>query len=184
MQPRHPRRTLRYAIGALLLAAPVLTSCGFDYATDRVNDITAGYTTRDADVDVINSLIVAGHPDSGTLIGMLVNNDQDEDAELTSVTSGPDDTEADFEPLTVPAREGAQLQDAGIRIEGTFAAGTVYDVTLTFVKDDGDEIEVELAVPVVTECGQYEGYDDAPGAGRASGEAYSCETEEAPEQSH
>ena len=182
MQPRHPRRTLRYALGALLLAAPVLTSCGFDYATDRVNEITAGHTNRETDVDVLNSLIVAGQPDSGTLIGMLVNNDRDEEAELTSVTSGPDDAEAEFEPLTVPAGGSAQLQDAGIRIEGTFAAGRVHDVTLTF--EGGEVIEVELAVPVVTECGQYDGYDDAPGAGRASGEAYSCETEEAPEQSH
>ncbi len=184
MHPRHPRRTLRYAIGALLLAAPVLTSCGFDYATDRVNDITAGHTNRDTDVDVLNALIVAGQPGSGTLIGMLVNNNDgaDDDIELTSVTSGPDDTEAQFEPLTVPAGGSAQLQDAGIRIEGTFEAGNVYDVTLTF--GDGGEVEVELPVPVVTECGQYEGFDDARGAGRASGEAYSCETEDAPEQSH
>lgn len=181
MQPRHPRRTLRFAIGALLLAAPVLSSCGFDYATDRVNDITAGHTNRDASVDVLNALVVAGHPDSGTLVGMLVNNgvEDDEDTELTSVTSGPDGTEAEFEPLAVPAGGSAQLQEAGIRIEGTFEAGGVYDVTLTFANGD----EVELAVPVVTECGHYEGYDDAPG-GDAEGEAYSCETGEAPESSH
>ena len=94
---------------------------------------------------------------------------------LTGVTSGTDETEADLEPVTVPAGGSAQLHDAGIRIEGTFEAGEVYDVTLTF--DNGDV--VELAMPVVTQCGQYEGLDDAPGA--TSGEAYSCETEEAPE---
>ena len=44
MHPRHSRRTLRFAIGALLLA-PVLSSCGFNYATDRVNDITPATPT-------------------------------------------------------------------------------------------------------------------------------------------
>lgn len=177
MHPRHPRRPLRFAIGALLLAVPVLSSCGFDYATDRVNDLTAGHTNREASVDVINSLVVAGQPDSGTLVGMLVNNDVDADAALTSVTSGPDDAAADLEELTIAAGGRAELRDAGIRIEGTFEAGEVYDVTLTF--DTGEE--VELSVPVVTECGQYDGYDDAPTQGAESGEAYSCEAEEAPE---
>ncbi len=177
MHPRHPRRTLRFAIGALLLAAPVLSSCGFDYATDRVNDLTPGHTNRDGSVDVINSLIVAGHPGSGTLIGLLVNNDVEHDAALTSVTSGPDDAAADMDELTIVAGGRADLRDAGIRIEGTFEAGQVYDVTLTF--DDGEVVEAD--VPVVTECGQYDGYDDAPGADDAAGDAYSCEAEEAPE---
>ena len=175
MHPRHPRRTLRFAIGALLLAVPVLSSCGFDYATDRVNDLTAGHTNREASVDVVNSLIVAGQADSGTLVGLLVNNDVDTDAELTSVTSGPDATAADIEELTIVAAGRADLGDAGIRIEGTFEAGQVYEVTLAF--DTGEEVELNL--PVVTECGQYDGFDDAP-EGAASGDAYSCEVEEAP----
>lgn len=174
MHPRHPRRTLRIALGALLLAA-VLSSCGFDYATDRINDITAGHTNRDGAVDVLNVLIVAGQADSGTLVGLLVNNDVETDIQLTSVTSGADQTAAETEPVVVPADGRAQLQDAGIRIDGTFAAGEVYDVTLSF--DNGEVLE--LAVPVVTQCGQYEGFDDAPGA--ASGEAYSCDSEAAPE---
>jgi hypothetical protein len=175
MHPRHSRRTLRFAIGALLLA-PVLSSCGFDYATDRVNDITAGHTDRDGTVDVLNAVIVAGQPDSGTLVGLLSNNDTDEAVTLTGVTSGDDDTAADLrQPLEVPAAGKAELREAGIRIEGTFEAGAVYDVTLTF--DNGEE--AELAVPVVAQCGQYDGFDDAPGA--TSGEAYSCEPEEAPE---
>jgi copper(I)-binding protein len=176
MHPRHSRRTLRFAIGALLLA-PVLSSCGFGYATDRVNELTPGHTDRGGTVDVLNALIVAEQPDSGTLVGQLANNDPDDDIVLDSVTSGADGTEAEFEPLTVPAGGTAQLSDAGIRIEGTFEAGEVYDVTLGF--DNGEE--VELAVPVVTQCGQYEGFDDAPGAGGGGGAAYSCEVEEAPE---
>jgi hypothetical protein len=182
MHPRLSRRTPRFAIGALLLL-PVLSACGFDYATDRVNDITAGHTNRDYRVDVNNALIVAGQPDSGTLVGQLVNNESDKeddnDIVLTSVTSGTDAAAAEFEPLTIPAAGQVQLHDAGIRIDGSFEAGDVYDVTLTF---DNGEV-VELALPVVTQCGQYEGLDDADGdgAGSASGEAYSCETEEAPE---
>ncbi len=178
MHPRHSRRTLRLALGALLLA-PVLSSCGFNYATDRINEITAGHNNRDGTVDVLNALIVSGQPDSGTLVGLLVNNDADTDIQLTAVTSGADQTAAEAGPVVVPADGRAQLQDAGIRIDGTFGAGEVYDVTLTF---DNGEV-VELAVPVVTQCGQYDGLDDAAGApaGNTAGEAYSCDTEEAPE---
>ncbi len=139
MHTRHSRRTLRFAIGALLLA-PVLSSCGFNYATDRVNDHTAGKTSQEATVDAANVLIVAGQPDSGTLVGLLANNDIDKDIVLTGVTSGTDETEADLEPVTVPAGGSAQLHDAGIRIEGTFEAGEVYDVTLTFA--NGEVVEL------------------------------------------
>ncbi len=176
MHPRHSRRTLRFALGALLLA-PVLSSCGFDYATDRVNDITPGHTNRDGAVDVLNVLIVSGQPDSGTLVGLLVNNDVDTDIQVTAVTSGTEQTAAEGSPVVVPANGRAQLHDAGIRIDGTFGAGEVHDVTLSF--DNGDV--VELAVPVVTQCGQYEGFDDAAGAAPSTaGEAYSCDSEEAP----
>lgn len=179
MHPRHPRRTLRLAIGALLLA-PVLASCGFDYATDRVNELTAGHTDRSASVDVLNSLIVAGQPGSGTLVGLLANNDIEEPAELTAVTSGPDDTPVEIEPVAIPPGGSAKLGDAGIRLEGDFEAGRVYDVTLTF----GDGEVVDLAVPVVEECGMYDGYDDAPGAPRDAADAYSCELPEPPESGH
>ena len=160
MHPRHSRRPLRFAIGALLFTT-VLSSCGFDYATDRVNDLTAGHTNRDGTVDVLNALVVAGQPDSGTLVGLLVNNEDTlgDDIALTAVTSGPDDTDADLASLTVPAAGRVQLTEGGIRIEGTFEAGQVYDVTLTF--DNGEQ--VDLAVPVVKQCEQYDGFDDAPG---------------------
>lgn len=185
MHPRHSRRTLRFAIGALLLAAPVLTSCGFDYATDRVNDHTAGSTDHGAAVDVLNALVVAAEPNSGTLLGLLSNNDDQEHA-LTSLT-GPEDAPVDFDEVEIPADGSAQLADAGVRIDGAFEAGDFIDLTLTF--DNGDE--VAIAVPVVTACGQYEGLDDAPATSGAEddeatshAEAYSCEAEEAPEAGH
>ena len=71
------------------------------------------------------------------------------------------------EPLVVPGRGSVQLGDAGLRIEGSFEAGLVHDVTLTF--DNGEE--VSLGVPVMAQCDQYDGFDDAPGA--PTGDPYS-----------
>ena len=45
----HLRRAL---VAVLLPCRPALTSCGFDYPTDRVNTIAAGVNNHDAKVDV------------------------------------------------------------------------------------------------------------------------------------
>jgi hypothetical protein len=182
MHLRHSRRTLRFAIGVLLLA-PVLASCG-DYATDRVNNLTAGTFDRSADVDLLNAVVVAERPNSGTLIGLLVkpatsnDTDQDEPGVLSSITTDVSDEAPEFEPIEVPTGGSAQLADAEIRIDGEFEAGEFIDVTLTF--DNGDELT--LGVPVMPACDEYEGYDDAPG--RSSDDPYSCEVEESPELEH
>ena len=52
------RRSLRLAVGALVLALPLLGSCGFDKATDKVYTPAAGTNDRDGDVDVLSAVIV------------------------------------------------------------------------------------------------------------------------------
>ena len=74
------RRSTATALVAMLPLAAVLTSCGFDYPTDRVNTIAAGVNNRDASVDVLGARVVAWSDGRGRLIGTLVYNDNDADA--------------------------------------------------------------------------------------------------------
>src|SRR3546814_14018682 len=60
------------AIGALVLAAPALSSCSF--ATDKVYTPGPGANDRSERVDVLNAVIVATKAGSGTLVPSLVNN--------------------------------------------------------------------------------------------------------------
>ena len=70
------RRSL--AVAALVLTAPVLSSCGvgFGAQTDQVYNPAAGVDVHSGSVDVLNALIVSGTDGSGTVIATLVNNDQ------------------------------------------------------------------------------------------------------------
>jgi len=172
-----PHLRLALAASGLLIAVPVLASCGFDYPTERVNTVGAGVTDREGDVDVAGTLLVAGQADSGTLIGALSNN-TDEAITLTSVTGGEKGTvKADeFEPIEVPGHGHVNLAtlaaaDEGITVAGDFDAGDFVTITLAF--DDDQSISMEI--PVMKPCFQYEGLDNT--AEEASEEPrYSCET--------
>lgn len=171
----HHRRTIALACGVLLLA-PLAASCGFDYPTDRVNELTAGATNRTKSVDVLNALVVAAGPGSGTFIATLSNNDDKESAALTSVSG-----EAGGEPLVVsgarvdlfPGAAANLANEEGIRVIGDFEAGQVLPMAVSF--DTGEQVEVD--VPVVAACGQYAELDDAPEIeGQVVDvEPYSCE---------
>ena len=173
-----PRATIRLAAVAVLAATPALASCGFDQATSQINQITAGTTAREGTVDALNVLIVSEGPGSGTLIGLLVNGDTEQAVSLETVVSGPDDTAASVERLEINPGGRRQLSEAAARIEGSFVAGQVFDVMLSF--DNGEDLE--LAIPVVTACEEYEGLDDAPSGGEtgttSESETYSCEYDE------
>lgn len=171
----HQRRTLALAVGALLLATPVLSSCGFNYATDRINTTQHGATNRDKAVDVLAAVIIAEQPGSGTLSARLVNNDS-EPTELASI-EGSEISVSDIEATEIVAGGAVAVADLGegIRIDGDFTAGEVVPLTMTFANGD----QVSLDVPVIRACGVYAEVEQAPavGTGEASGaEAYSCET--------
>jgi copper(I)-binding protein len=172
----HQRRTLALAVGALLLATPVLSSCGFNYATDRINTTQHGATNRDKAVDVLAAVIIAEQPGSGTLSARLVNNDS-EPTELASI-EGSEISVSDIEATEIVAGGAVAVADLGegIRIDGDFTAGEVVPLTMTFANGD----QVSLDVPVIRACGVYAEVEQAPavGDGEASeAEAYSCETE-------
>jgi hypothetical protein len=148
---RHLRPT---AIAGLLLALPAatLSSCGFDYPTDRVNTIAAGVSNRDASVDALGIRILASRDGEGQLIGSLANNTR-ERASLEAVTSPDGTVEAGrFRPVTVEGRAGVNLaEEDPIPLTGDFAAGDFVTIELEFSTDE----TVSLDVPVVKPCFQY-----------------------------
>ena len=86
------RRATALALGGLLLAAPLLTSCGFDYATDRVYTAGNGVNNRDAAVDVLGANIVSAQDDSGTFIATFSNNDQEHSNTVESLAGAEGNT--------------------------------------------------------------------------------------------
>ena len=168
-----PKRcTLALATCVLAVCAPALTSCGFDYATDRVYTPATGVNNREASVDVLGAVIVSAEEGSGVFIASFANNSTEESATVEAL-EGVDQSQLtadDFSPVEVPAGGLVNLADEdGIEVSGEVATGGFVPVALQF----GNGERVQLDVPVVTNCGYYEGLD-----GPASAEQ--CEPETAP----
>lgn len=172
MQLRTSARLLS-AVGALTLAA-TLTSCGFDYATDRVYTPAAGINDRDASVDVLNAVVVADHEGEGAFVAALANNESDQDISLETVAGSGDSTlTADVTPVEVAAGQLVNLaDDGGIPVTGDFGPGDVVTVTIEF--DNGES--TELSVPVVPPCNEFEGLAPTSSAG-SSADSYECDAE-------
>ena len=167
------RRTLALATCALAVCAPVLTSCGFDYATDRIYTPATGVNNREASIDVLGAVIVSAEDGSGTFVASFANNSTEEPGTVEAL-EGVDDqsqlTATDFAPIEVPPSGLVNLADEdGLEVNGEIAAGEFVPVALQF----GSGERVELDVPVVTNCGYYEGLDGPPSADQ-------CEPESSP----
>lgn len=162
MRAMHLRRSLALLSGALLLAAP-LSSCGFDPATNRINTVAAGTSDRDQSVDVLGAVVVSAEEGSGTFIATFVNNSTTDSASVDGL--GPQgETQAqavDFSPIDLEPGSLVNLaeDDQGVTVEGDFAAG---DVLPLVVQLSGGET-VELGVPVVPNCREWEGLDGTGG---------------------
>lgn len=173
----HPRRSATIAAGALLLAAPVLSSCGFDYQTDKVNTISAGVNNRAGAVDVLGGVVIAGQPDAGVFVASLANNDNDDADALVSLGGGDAGqlaTISEIDPITVPPGGAVSLiKEGGIAVQGSFGAGDFVTVTLGF--DSGQTTTLDVAV--VRPCYQYADKVDQPAPSSPAaedGSAYSC----------
>ncbi len=155
------RRSLRLVAGALVLALPLLGSCGFGKATDRVYTPAAGTNNRDGDVKVLSAVIVAAQPDSGTFVASLSNNSPDnETATLTGVAGAGDWADLTVDPsdlsIDIAARGFVNLvNEDPITVSGDFDAGQVVELTLTF--ESGDTVTMD--VPIVFACDAYDGLD-------------------------
>jgi hypothetical protein len=172
-----PSARLLAAAGALALATS-LTSCGFDYATDRVYTPAAGPNDRDADVDVLGAVVVSGQEGSGTFIASFSNNDREKTLSvdsLTATTSGDDASDltiGDFDPIEIPPGGLVNLaDDGGISVEGDLDAGDFVDIELGF--DNGQS--ASMSIPVYPPCNEYEGLDTTASAAPTTDP---CEVEE------
>ncbi|PVG84569.1 hypothetical protein DDE18_02915 [Nocardioides gansuensis] len=152
------RRSLVRATAALALAAP-LTSCGFDYATDRYYTPAHGANDRDGVVDVLNAVVVSTEAGSGTFVASLANNSSEE-AQALSELAGEGLTVAEFQPVEIPAGGLVNLAEPAtdIKVEGDFEAGDFIPVELGF--ESGER--TTLDVPVVPNSGDYAGLDGEP----------------------
>ncbi len=152
------RRRGALSAAVLLLAAPALASCGFDYATDRVNTIAPGANDRSGDVKVLGAVVIAQSEGSGVFVATLTNS-SDDAVSLTDLTGGSDEGSATLavasdsqSPIEVPAGGRVSLiEEGGVPVEGDFAVGDFVPVTLTF--DNGQTSTLDTNV--VRACYQY-----------------------------
>ena len=150
------RRSLALTTAAVALATTGLSSCGFDYATDRYYTPSVGTNDHDGTVKVLAAVIVSTEPGSGTFIASLSNGDQEHDVSLTELGM-TDGTPIDFEPVVVEKGKLVNLAEppADLKITGDFEAGDFIELALGF--DNGEQ--VVLDVPVVKNGGYYADLD-------------------------
>lgn len=164
------RRSLALTTAAVALATTGLSSCGFDYATDREYTPSVGTNDTEGTVDVLAAVVVSTEPGSGTFIASLSNGDDTNDVSLTEVgLTG--EAPVKLEPIVVKKSALVNLAEppADVKLTGKFGAGDFVSLSLVF--DNGES--VVLDVPVVRNQGYYADLD---------GPAPAEETPEAPSE--
>jgi hypothetical protein len=171
------RRILATAACVLAVCAPALTSCGFDYATDRIYTPATGVNYRDASIDVLGAVIVSSQEGSGTFIASFANNSSTEPGTVEGL-AGDDESQLTvrgFRPIEVPPGGFVNLADeGGIGVTGELSAGAFVPVTVEL----GTGESVDMQVPVVTNCGYYEGLDGPSSAEQCEAESGESESAE------
>jgi hypothetical protein len=165
-----PRRSIRVVAVALVLALPLLSSCGFDRRTNMIYTPAAGTDYREGQVNVLSAVVVSAQPASGTFIATLSNTSPEEPATfegLSGAAEWQDLQVDDVDPIELPPRGYVNLADeGGVHIAGDFTPGQIMSLTLSF--DSGDS--VTMKVPVVYACDEYAGLDTSSGSPTASAE--------------
>ena len=158
LSPVNLRRTLATVAASLALAS-ALAACGFNYPTDRINNITAGANDRDGTVNVLNAAIVSKDADLGTFVATFVNTSQTQTISVTSITGdGTAVGQVSVQPFPINPQGLVSLSaNGGITVQGTFSLGE--NVTLSIAFDNGETST--LQVPVVADDGQWAGLDQA-----------------------
>ena len=158
MSPVNLRRTLATVAASLALVS-ALAACGFNYPTDRINNITAGANDRDGTVNVLNAAIVSKNADLGTFVATFVNTSQTQTVSVTSITGdGTAVGQVSVDPFPIKPQGLVSLSaNGGITVQGTFSLGQ--NVTLSIAFDNGETST--LQVPVVADDGQWAGLDQA-----------------------
>ena len=158
-----PLRRILASAGAVLALALPLSSCGFNYATDRIYTPANGANQRDASVDVLGAVIVAAKPDSGTFIATFTNDSSTQANSVESIIGSDDNqgvTAPDFTPVKLDPNQLVNLAtDGGPKVTGTFDIGSYVPMTIGF----GDGTQVSIDVPVVPNCEEWAGLDGTGG---------------------
>ncbi|WP_104107832.1 hypothetical protein [Nocardioides sp. 616] len=157
MQMPHRRGTALVSLALIL--APVLSSCGFDHATDRDYTPGVGANHRSGEVDVLGGVIVTAEGGEGVLIAGLSNNSTKDEVTLDEVLGDePGFTVEGLEPVVLPPKGFANLakSETPIMISGDFAPGDFVEVTFSF--SNGEQATVNI--PSRLNCGDYA---DVPG---------------------
>jgi hypothetical protein len=167
------KRALAVA-GLVAVAAPFLSACGFNYATDRPNVIADGGYHIYGDIHVLAARIVTPAAGTGTLVATVTVDAHAKPATLTGVT-GEGLTVGKFEPVEIPTNGAVNLFSAGgIGVTGDFVAGDNIPVTFTF--DNGESIDVGAVV--VKQCYEYadvKTQEKQTRAAQPTAQPYTCE---------
>lgn len=145
------RRSIAAAV--VVLAAPVLSSCGvtFGAQTDQVYNPSVGVDDHSGSVDVLNALVVSGTDGSGTVVATLVNNDPQNADTLRGVSGAGPDANLTIQPggaTAIPADGLLNLaRDGRITVRGKRVVPGNF-VKITFSFDRGQA--VTLDAPVVS----------------------------------
>lgn len=155
----------------LALAVSSLVACSTEMDTDAIYTQSVGGNNRDAQVDVLNAVIVSTTDGKGTLVTTLVNNQANgvgatTDAADELVSVGGDVTGAVTKPIGIPAagmtviataNEHIPTATPGILVAGDFAVGDYVTVVLTFA--NAGPVEVEVPIVANVEGSDYAGQD-------------------------
>lgn len=175
MDRRLSRRNLALSIGALVLAIPGVSACGFNYATDR--EYTPGNGTNDLNgaVDVLNALIVSDEDGSGTFIASLSNNTQDEPISFDALSFGSNSTieVAPFDPIEVAPQGLVNLGDGqGIKVSGDIVQGDFIELSLAF--SNGETADMDVLI--VAADYEYTDLDNGTGVPAPAGTSAASES--------
>lgn len=162
------------AAGTLVLAAPMLSSCGFNFATDQVYTPAPGANNRDHAVDVLNAVIVATEDGEGTLVFGLSNNSVTEADELTGVTAetfsgspvrvnlkAPVEIKpGGYTRLATPTDDNGLGADTdvdgpGLKVRGDFKLSDFVKIDFEFANSE----PVHIQAPVMPNNGDWAGQD-------------------------
>ena len=163
----HLRRSFALTAAALALAAPALTSCGFDYATDRIYTPATGVNNRDGDVDVLGAVVVSSQADSGTFIATFVQQLHHEPASLTELAGRRRRRRHRGRLRAGRDRAGRAGQPrrptADLRVTGDFEAGDFVDASRSPSTTASAPTSTSRSCPT---CGDFEGLDGLDAASR------------------
>lgn len=134
----------------------LLSSCGFDQATDKVYNPGVGVNDRSQAVDVLGAVIVSGADGSGTVSATFVNNDPNHADAVTRIAGSGNNSDVTVSlPGKVALKPGgtAKLSTTvpAIAKGGAVKPGFFVELTFSFERSQN----VTMQVPVVPHSGDY-----------------------------